>query len=199
MHLEKPKLAHYLNDPNLKGYALLQKRFFVLTAASQSAGEAFIGRLLLRTEDRESVSGPAVTGAQMAAFREREQFTGERFADLPRISQPTLVVNGVHDELIPVRNSYWLSGAPPERGACDHPDAGHGSLFQWHESFQNQAVAIPGIGLSVRSLLSTSMRLPDDDTLPIGVPTSHLSADSGSRPDRRTTPSGGCFSTSPPD
>ena len=139
MHLEKPSLAQYLNDPGLQGYARLQKIFFAPTAASQSAGGEFIGRLLLRTEDRDHVSGPEVASAQLAAFREWEHVnpTGERFADLQRISQPTLVVNGVHDELIPVRNSYWLAQHLPNAVLLVYPDAGHGSLYQWHESFQN--------------------------------------------------------------
>jgi pimeloyl-ACP methyl ester carboxylesterase len=138
MHLDNPRLARYLSDPNLQGYAVLQKIFFTLTAAGQSAGEEFIGRLALRTEDRDAVSGPAVASAQMAAFRDWEHFTGERFADLQRISQPTLVVNGIHDEMIPVRNSYWLAEHLPNAVLMTYPDAGHGSLFQWHESFEGQ-------------------------------------------------------------
>src|SRR6266550_8820997 len=43
MHLEKPSLTRYLNDPGLQGYARLQKIFFAPTAASQLAGEAFVG------------------------------------------------------------------------------------------------------------------------------------------------------------
>jgi pimeloyl-ACP methyl ester carboxylesterase len=139
MHLEKPGLAQYLNDPALQGYAVLQKIFFTPSAESQSAGAAFTSRLLLRTEDRDPVSGPAVAAAQVAAFREWEQVTGERFADLQRISQPALVVNGVHDEMIPVRNSYWLAEHLPNAVLLTYPDAGHGSLFQWHESFRDQA------------------------------------------------------------
>jgi pimeloyl-ACP methyl ester carboxylesterase len=106
---------------------------------SLSAGEAFIDRLLLRTADRDGVSGPEVAGAQLAAFREWERSTptGERFADLQRISQPILVVNGVHDEMIPVRNSYWLAEHLPNAVLLIYPDAGHGSLFQWHESIQD--------------------------------------------------------------
>jgi pimeloyl-ACP methyl ester carboxylesterase len=137
MHLEKPSLARYLNDPHVQGYAVLQKIFFTPTSSSQSAGQAFTGRLLLRTQDRDPVSGPAVARAQMAAFREWEQFTGERFADLRRIGQPTLVVQGVHDEMIPVRNSYWLGEHLPNAMILTYPDAGHGSLFQWHDSFQH--------------------------------------------------------------
>ena len=95
MHLDKPNLAEYLGDPNLKGYAVLQKIFFAPTESSHEAGAAFIERLSQRINDREPVSGPAVAQAQMAAFRDWEKFTGQRFADLKSILHPTLVVNGI--------------------------------------------------------------------------------------------------------
>ncbi len=141
MHLEKPSLARYFEDPKLKGYSLLTKIFFAPTESSQAAGAAFIARLAQRKEDREPPSGPEVAQAQMAAFREWEQFTGERFANLKSIHQPALVVNGIHDEMIPVSNSYWLSENLPNAVLLTYPDSGHGSLFQFHESFTRQATA----------------------------------------------------------
>ena len=141
MHLDKPSLAKPLADPNLKGYAVLQKIFFAPTESSQAAGAAFIGRLMQRKDDREPASGPQVAQAQMAAFRDWEKFSGARFVDLKGIRQPTLVVNGVHDEMIPVRNSYWLSENLPNAVLMTYPDSGHGSLFQFHESFTRQAAA----------------------------------------------------------
>ena len=141
MHLEKPRLAKYIGDPNLRGHAVLPKIFFALTESSQAAGEAFIDRLAQRKEDLEPASGPEVAAAQMAAFRDWEQFTGERFANLANICLPTLVVNGIHDEMIPVRNSYWLSENLPNAVLLTYPDSGHGSLFQFHESFTRQATA----------------------------------------------------------
>jgi pimeloyl-ACP methyl ester carboxylesterase len=141
MHLEKPSLAKHLGDPNLKGYAVLQKIFFAPTESSQRAGAAFIERLTKRTEDREPVSGPAVAQAQMAAFRDWETFTGERFANLKSIAHPTLVLNGIYDEMIPVQNSYWLGANLPNAVLLTYPDSGHGSLFQFHESFTRQAAA----------------------------------------------------------
>jgi pimeloyl-ACP methyl ester carboxylesterase len=141
MHLEKPSLAKYLQDPNLKGYAVLQKIFFAPSASSQAAGADFINRLAQRKEDRDPVSGPEVAQPQLMAFREWEEFTGERFADLKGTRQPTLVVNGVHDEMIPVQNSYWLSENLPNAVLMTYPDSGHGSLFQFHESFVRQAAA----------------------------------------------------------
>ena len=139
MHLEKPSLAGPLSDPKLRGYAVLGKIFFAPTDSSQTAADAFIKRLMQRTQDREPASGPAVAQAQMAAFRDWESVTGERFAGLKAIAQPTLVVNGVHDEMIPVRNSYWLSENLPNAVLLTYPDSGHGSLFQFHESFTRQA------------------------------------------------------------
>ena len=141
MHLDKPSLAKYLGDPKLQGYAILQKIFFAPTESSQKAGAAFIERLSQRREDREPVSGPAVAQAQMAAFRDWEKFTGQRFANLKSIPHPTLVVNGIYDEMIPVQNSYWLSANLPNAVLLTYPDSGHGSLFQFHELFTRQAAA----------------------------------------------------------
>jgi pimeloyl-ACP methyl ester carboxylesterase len=141
MHLEKPSLAKYLSDPDLKGYARLQRLFFAPTESSQAAGAAFIKRLAMRTQDREPVAGAEVAKAQVAAFREWDRVVGERFADLKSIRHPTLVVNGIYDEMIPVRNSYWLSANLPNAVLLTYPDSGHGSLFQFHESFTRQAMA----------------------------------------------------------
>jgi pimeloyl-ACP methyl ester carboxylesterase len=76
----------------------------------------------------------------MIAFREWEQVRGEGFADLKNIRQPTLVVNRVHDEVIPVANSYRLSETSPNAVLLTYPDSGHGSLL-FHDSFTRQATA----------------------------------------------------------
>jgi hypothetical protein len=48
--------------------------------------------------------------------------------------------------MVPVRNSYWLSDYEnlPNAVLLTYPDAGHGSLFQFHESFTRQAAAFLG-------------------------------------------------------
>ena len=139
MHLEKPELSRILQDPNLQGYQVLVKLFFTPSESSQAAGQAFVSRLALREEDREPLSGPKVAQAQITAFRAWERVDGERFAKLRGITQPTLVVNGVFDNMIPVRNSYALAEHLPRAMLLTYPDAGHGSLFQYHESFVRQA------------------------------------------------------------
>jgi pimeloyl-ACP methyl ester carboxylesterase len=76
---------------------------------------------------------------QIAAFRDWEQPAGERFADLRAMRQPTLVVNGVRDELIPVSTSYRLVENLPNAALHVYPDAGHGSLFQYHPNRRRKA------------------------------------------------------------
>jgi len=88
-----------------------------------------------------SAFAASLAQAQTAAFREWERYTGERFADLRSIRQPTLVVNGVFDVMIAVRNSYWLAENLPNAVLLTYPDAGHGSLLQYPESFTRQAAA----------------------------------------------------------
>jgi len=141
MHLEKPSLAKRIQDPTNRGYDVLKKIFFTSSPASQAAGEAFIRRLSQRQEDRDAPSGPKVASAQTMAFREWETFKGERFAELRAISHPTLIVQGVHDEMIPVSNSYRLSENLANAVLLTYPDAGHGSLFQYPESFTRHAGA----------------------------------------------------------
>lgn len=139
MHLDKPSLATHLHNPSLQGYQVLQKLFFAPTRSSQAAGAAFIERLMQRRDDREPVSGSAVAQAQMIAFRKWEQVSGDRFSELKKIRQPALVMNGIFDEMIPVRNSYWLAEQLPNAVLMTYPDSGHGSIFQFHESFTRQA------------------------------------------------------------
>lgn len=139
MHMEKPELKKITDDPNLPGLQRLVKLFFTSSEASQSAGQAFVGRLAERKQDREPVSGPQVAKAQIAAFRAWERVDGERFGKLRGITQPCLVVNGVFDNMIPVRNSYMLSEHLPNAMLLTYPDAGHGSLYQFHDSFVRQA------------------------------------------------------------
>ena len=138
--MEKPELKTIFAS-NLSPSQRLVKLFFAPTASSQAAGEAFTARLSQRNQDREPISGPDVAKAQIAAFRAWEAFTGERFAQLRKISQPCLVASGVFDILIPVKNSYLLSEHLPNSVLLTYPDSGHGSLFQFHESFTRQAAS----------------------------------------------------------
>ena len=140
MHLEKPELRRILEDPTLTGPDILVKLFFTSSESSQAAGRAFVMRLAERIGEREPMPGPNVAQAQIAAFRAWERVDGARFGKLRQITQPCLVVNGTFDVMIPVRNSYFLAEHLPNALLLTYPDAGHGSLFQFHDSFVKHAV-----------------------------------------------------------
>src|SRR5580698_2421950 len=139
MHMEKPELRKITEDPNLPGLEKLVKLFFAPSESSQAAGKAFAARLAERKQDGEPLAGQNVAIAQITAFRAWEQYSGDRFAKLGKIMQPCLVLNGVFDNMIPVRNSYMLSEHLPNAILLTYPDSGHGSLFQFHRSFVRQA------------------------------------------------------------
>ncbi len=139
MHMDKPELRKITEDPNMPGLEKLVKLFFAPSESSQAAGEAFATRLAERKQDGEPLAGQDAAIAQITAFRAWEKYSGERFAKLGKITQPCLVVNGVFDNMIPVRNSYMLSEHLPNAMLLTYPDAGHGSLFQFHKSFVRQA------------------------------------------------------------
>lgn len=55
--------------------------------------------------------------------------------DLSFISQPTLIVNGDKDMMVPTENSYIMHDKISNSQLIIYPDAGHGSLFQMAENF----------------------------------------------------------------
>ena len=73
--------------------------------------------------------------AQRAAIIAWSKVSGERYAELDNIRQPTLVVNGNDDIMIPTINSYTLSQKISAAQLIIYPDSGHGALFQFPELF----------------------------------------------------------------
>jgi pimeloyl-ACP methyl ester carboxylesterase len=109
--------------------------FFRPSPTSQAAGKAFWERRHLRKQDADRASTPQTMAAQRAAIVAWSKVSGERYAELDNIKQPTLVVNGSHDIMIPTINSFTLSQGIPRAQLIIYPDSGHGALFQFPELF----------------------------------------------------------------
>jgi pimeloyl-ACP methyl ester carboxylesterase len=108
--------------------------FFSPSEASQAAGRAFWARRHQR-KDADLPSSIQTMQAQQAALMEWAQPRGERYADLKTIKQPTLVVNGSNDIMVPTINAFTLSQHIPNAQLIVYPDSGHGALFQYSELF----------------------------------------------------------------
>lgn len=55
--------------------------------------------------------------------------------DLSFVKQPTLIVNGDKDMMVPTENSYIMHDKISNSQLIIYPDAGHGSLFQYADQF----------------------------------------------------------------
>ena len=76
------------------------------------------------------------SGQSRSGAVRRYSMYGRRF-----VMMSWLVVNGIHDDMIAVTNSYRLAENLPNAVLLVYPDAGHGSLFQFHDSFTRHAAA----------------------------------------------------------
>jgi pimeloyl-ACP methyl ester carboxylesterase len=107
---------------------------------SQAAGRAFINRVMARTEDRDiPVSDSTITAYRAAAAQWGTPAEGS-FEYLSRIHQPTLIVNGNNDIIIPTINSYHLYQNLPNAQLWLLPDANHGSHFQYPALFARRVI-----------------------------------------------------------
>jgi pimeloyl-ACP methyl ester carboxylesterase len=136
---QDPKSAEYGAMTNSKtGEGPLEAflyLFFRPSQTSQAAGNAFWQRRHLRKHDVDPPSSAQTMAAQRTAITAWREVRGERYSELANIPQPTLVVNGNHDIMVPTINSFILSQKIPQAQLIIYPDSGHGALFQFSELF----------------------------------------------------------------
>jgi len=118
------------------------KVHFSPSEASQAAGLAFLERKL-RRQDRDPLVGEQTVNAQIAAIGKYIAYREvEGYLDYLRtIRQPTLIIQGSNDVIIPTYNSYVMQQNLPDAQLVLFPDANHGSFYQYPRSFVAYATA----------------------------------------------------------
>ena len=111
---------------------------FKPTDTSQKAGLAFLERKL-RRQDRDPDATQQTMTAQGAAIGKWIAPERDGFAYLHSITQPTLVVQGSDDAIIPTIHSLTLQHELPDAQLIIYPDSGHGSIFQYPGLFVTHA------------------------------------------------------------
>lgn len=123
--------------PDFDDFAYL---FFGRSAQARQAAQEFWERRHQRV-DQDPPSSPEVANAQIEANllylpRLRED---DPFAYLRAIRQPTFILNGVNDVMVPTVNSFYMARNLPNAQLFIYPDAGHAAQFQCPQRFLQHA------------------------------------------------------------
>ena len=114
--------------------------FFSPTDVSQAAGRAYLKRLAARTRDRDLPVSTKTAEAQLHAIREWGAVpSSDRYATLPKIKHPTLVVHGARDIVVQPVNAFILAEHLPDAQLILYPDSSHGAQYQHAELFLKHA------------------------------------------------------------
>jgi pimeloyl-ACP methyl ester carboxylesterase len=111
---------------------------FSPSPSGRAAGFAFLKRKLLRGDRDPEVSEDAAT-AQREAITKYYAPAESVLDYLKEIRQPTLIVQGSNDVIVPTVNSYILQQNLPNAELIVYPDANHGSFYQYPELFVSDA------------------------------------------------------------
>ena len=112
---------------------------FSPSAAGQAAGREFLKRTHLRQVGRDPEVNDKVSPAQVEAMEKWGVQQKGSYDHLKTIKQPTLVVNGSNDVIMPTVNSFIMQQNIPNAQLIIYPDSNHGAHHQYPELFVEHA------------------------------------------------------------
>ena len=115
--------------------------FFGRSAQAEQAAREFWQRRHQRV-DQDPPSSLQVAKAQIEAnmlYLPRLS-EDDPFSYLRNIRQPTFILNGVNDVMVPTVNSFYMARNLPNAQLFIYPDSGHAAQFQYPQRFLRHAI-----------------------------------------------------------
>jgi pimeloyl-ACP methyl ester carboxylesterase len=104
--------------------------FFAHTDTSRAKGREFLGRFMARSEDRDAPTTLAARDGQYDAIVEWGIPDHGALQRLTGIRNPTLIIQGDNDLMIPTKLSHLMAGLIPDARIRIYRDSAHAFLFQ---------------------------------------------------------------------
>ena len=143
MHGWAPEVMSAVGQPEIVPEGFLAV-FFAPSRASQQAGQETVGRMYIRTEERDAPTTWATREAQYHAVCTWGIPDHSQLERLSAISMPVFVANGDSDPMILPHYSYLLAGLIPHARVKIYADSAHGFLYQYHAEFAADVAAFLG-------------------------------------------------------
>lgn len=115
--------------------------FFNRDSVGKQAGKGFIQSLATRSRNQDA---PIRLSAFQTQLRAIQRYGRSAPTDLSNFSMPTLIANGDNDRMVPSALSEDLHERIAGSELVIYPNAGHGSIFQYHDEFVARAVEFLG-------------------------------------------------------
>ncbi|MGI8351121.1 alpha/beta fold hydrolase [Niallia circulans] len=115
--------------------------FFPNTKNGKKKAKEFLIQIKQRKKHRDKTISLKAYRMQLRAIN---KWGKDKIADLAKIVQPTLIINGDHDRMVPTENSYDLADRIPNSQLKIFDHAGHGSLFQYPKEFVEMVITFLG-------------------------------------------------------
>src|SRR6202049_3867348 len=112
---------------------------FSPSAAGQAAGREFLKRTHRRQEGRDPEVNDKVSPAQLEAIGKWGVQQKGSYDYLKTLKQPTLIVNGSNDVIMPTVNSFIMQQNMPYAQLIVYPDSNHGAHHMYPELFVEHA------------------------------------------------------------
>jgi len=118
----------------------LQALMFSTSETGKAATKAYMNRIYTPQRPARADVTAEAAYALRAAITDWWAGNGSTVGELRNISQPTLIVNGIRDIMVPTPNSFLLARKIPNAQLVIYPDSGHGALFQYPETFSKEVL-----------------------------------------------------------